>query len=184
MKVINMFGSPGCGKSTQAAGLFYKMKLAGLNVELVTEYAKDLVWQDRLDSMADQQDYIFAKQHHRLHRLRGKVDYVVTDSPIILGIAYMKHHNVPVIHDLVTLMLSTFNRFDNFNFLLERGDIPYKAEGRRQDEVGSNDVGNDIKRILMDNSIRHIPVVVNPGQLTVTEMNRHVREQLVDKYPL
>ncbi len=39
-----MFGGPGTGKSTSAAGLFFKMKLAQMEVELVTEYAKDLVW--------------------------------------------------------------------------------------------------------------------------------------------
>lgn len=39
-----MFGSPGSGKSTTAAGLFYKLKTSDYNVELVTEVAKDLVW--------------------------------------------------------------------------------------------------------------------------------------------
>ncbi len=35
MKVINLWGSPGAGKSTAAAGLFYRMKFADYNVELI-----------------------------------------------------------------------------------------------------------------------------------------------------
>ena len=29
-QVINLFGAPGCGKSTIASGLFYKMKINGV----------------------------------------------------------------------------------------------------------------------------------------------------------
>ena len=35
--VINFYGGPGSGKSTAAAGLFYKMKLGGYSVELTDE---------------------------------------------------------------------------------------------------------------------------------------------------
>jgi adenylate kinase family enzyme len=65
MKVINLFGGPGSGKSTLAAGLFERMKIQGLSVELVTEYAKDMVW-ERRGNILDDQLYILAKQHRRL----------------------------------------------------------------------------------------------------------------------
>ena len=42
MKVINFYGGPNTGKSTKAAGMYYKMNLAGYNVELVNEFAKEL----------------------------------------------------------------------------------------------------------------------------------------------
>ena len=45
-KVINLFGNPGSGKSTVAAYLFSELKSRGLEVELVTETAKDLVWDE------------------------------------------------------------------------------------------------------------------------------------------
>ena len=34
MKVINFYGGPNSGKSTKAAGLYYKMNMAGYSVEL------------------------------------------------------------------------------------------------------------------------------------------------------
>jgi len=82
MKVINLFGGPGSGKSTTAAGLFQKMKLKHMSVELISEYAKKLVYSNRLENMLDQQEYIFAKQNNMLHMLRDKVDFVITDSRV------------------------------------------------------------------------------------------------------
>jgi ATP:corrinoid adenosyltransferase len=67
MKVINIFAGPCAGKSTTAAGLFYLMKVSGYNVELVTEYAKDMTWEGRHNILGDQL-YILAKQNRRLER--------------------------------------------------------------------------------------------------------------------
>jgi len=42
MKIINLYGGPGSGKSTIAAGIFYKAKLDDrYRVELFREMAKD-----------------------------------------------------------------------------------------------------------------------------------------------
>jgi adenylate kinase family enzyme len=39
-KVINLFGGPGCGKSTLAARIFSILKLKDISCELINEYAK------------------------------------------------------------------------------------------------------------------------------------------------
>jgi hypothetical protein len=39
-KIINLFGGPGIGKSTQAAGLYYEMKKLNMNVEMPYEFPK------------------------------------------------------------------------------------------------------------------------------------------------
>jgi Chromatin associated protein KTI12. len=54
MIVVNFWGGPNSGKSTQASGLFHKMKTNGYNVEVVNEYAKMCVWEDQLDKLKDQ----------------------------------------------------------------------------------------------------------------------------------
>lgn len=43
MYVVNLFAQPGAGKSTGAAYIFAKLKMAGVNAELITEFAKDKV---------------------------------------------------------------------------------------------------------------------------------------------
>jgi len=100
MLVINIFGGPGVGKSTLAAEVFAHFKKNKLNIELVTEYAKDLVWEERNNILKDQL-YILAKQNRRLERLRNKgIDVVVTDSPLLLGKIYFDLYELPTSKDV------------------------------------------------------------------------------------
>lgn len=127
MKVINLFAGPGAGKSTTAAGLFHLMKVADMRVELVTEFAKDCVWQKRWSAMGDQL-FLTANQNHRLEVLRGQVDWVVTDSPILLGAAYAS----PSYPDtFVPFLLDLWNTYDNVNFYINRVKR-YQQYGRKQ----------------------------------------------------
>lgn len=59
-KVINLFGGPGCGKSTGAAYIFSLLKMKGMNVELVTEFAKDKTWEHNSKALTCQ-PYVFGK---------------------------------------------------------------------------------------------------------------------------
>lgn len=58
MLVVNLFGVPGAGKSTGAAYVFSKLKMKGINAELVTEFAKDIVWENNSRGLKNQ-EYIF-----------------------------------------------------------------------------------------------------------------------------
>lgn len=129
MKVINFFAEPSAGKSTTAAGLFFLMKRAGYNVELVNEYAKDLVWQERNKTFSDQL-YITAKQNHKLEVLRNKMDYVITDSPLLLGLIYGQKTNLPSFN---IYLKDLFNTYDNTNIVLSRSK-PYNPWGRNETE--------------------------------------------------
>lgn len=129
MKVINLFGGPGVGKSTVAADLFAMMKREGHNVELVNEYAKEVTWEGHF-SYLDDEFYVLAHQNRRLVRLKGKVDYVITDSPILLGLAYTPSDYYPkyfskFIHEV-------WNSYTNINIVLEREQSNYIEAGRNQ----------------------------------------------------
>lgn len=112
--VVNLFGGPGSGKSTTAAGVFYELKSAGINCELAAEYAKDLTWEERHQTFKDQ-IYIFGKQYHRICRLLGQVDVIITDSPILLTPIYDSEKR-PTLKKLVIeehMKMWTFNAFIN-----------------------------------------------------------------------
>ena len=158
MKVICLWGGPGVGKSTAAAGLFYEMKKAQLNVELVTEYAKDAVWEKRWNILDDQL-YIFAKQHRRISRLKDSgIDWVVTDSPLALGLVYLKEGALgPLFPELV---MNVFGGFDNQNFLLQR-NFGYNPVGRAQKDLEEAKLFDQKVTKLLD--VYGVPFTTIPG---------------------
>ena len=156
--VINLFGGPGSRKSTMAADIFARLKWAGVNCELATEYAKDKVWEgtqltENKEWKAnvptlDNQLYVFGKQHHRIFRLLGKVDVIITDSPILLTILYDKKKN----EILKQLVLSEFRNFNNLNLFVKR-QSDYNPMGRMQTADQAIELDEQIKSILADNDI-------------------------------
>lgn len=128
--VINLWGGPGCGKSTTMAKIFSELKIKGYNVEMVSEFAKDLVYEKRNETMKDEL-YIFAKQNHRLFRVKDKVDIIVTDRPLPLTCVYDKVYGKND-KNLHTLVRRTFKEYDNINILLGFNENNYKKEGRLQ----------------------------------------------------
>ena len=136
MLVVNLFGVPGSGKSTGAAYIFSRLKMAGINAELITEFAKDKVWEGN-DTIfePDNQLYLFGKQFYRMSRCRDKVDALVTDSPLPLCAFYNKSDTLGQGFNI--LVWNVFNSFDNYNVLLERVK-PYQEKGRLQTEAESN----------------------------------------------
>lgn len=148
-KVINFYGGPGSGKSTKAAGLYYKMNMAGYSVELINEFAKECVWEDNVPMLKDQL-YMLAHQHRKILRLVGKVDYVVTDSPVLLSGIYRELYDGALYSDLIDqLALECYNKYDNINFMLRRPDV-FIQNGRAQDEKGSLDIDEAIEKQFAD----------------------------------
>ena len=153
--IINLFAGPGSGKSTTCAGLFSKLKLAGINCEMALEYAKELVWENNLETL-DDQIYVFAQQLHRINILKDKVDVIITDSPLLLSIIYDKSKN----KIFKKLVKEQFNNFDNLNYYVRRNSI-YNPKGRLEtiDEAVDKDV--EILELLDDNHISYRSVDKN-----------------------
>ncbi len=147
-RIINLFGGPGAGKSTTAAGVFSLLKLDGVNCELVTEYAKDLVWEDRHKTL-ENQFYVSAKQHNRLWRIPETVDIVITDSPILLGILYSNDKLFK------SMLIKKFSEFNNLNFFLNRVKS-FNEIGRLQKEEEANKFCASTVNLLDDNNIPYI----------------------------
>lgn len=144
--VINLYGGSGIGKSTVAALLFAQMKMLRMDVELVREYVKLWAWSGKKVRPADQ-IYLLGKQSSYESLLYGKVDYIVTDSPVLLAGAYAEWHSGEAgryvtdaarsycevsrsDHDVIWLdyMLSRENDFD------PRGRYETESEAREFDE--------------------------------------------------
>jgi nicotinamide riboside kinase len=158
MFVVNFFGGPGCGKSTTAASLFSYLKMSDLNCELVTEFAKDLTWDQSMAPLSFQ-PYVFGQQSWRIERLRGKVDVVVTDSPIILSSIYASPEIPECFHDYV---LWEHNRTPSLNFLLRRVK-KFNPVGRNQTEEESQNLDLAIADKLKEKNITFEEVLTGDG---------------------
>lgn len=158
--VINLYGGPCSGKSTQAAGLFYTMKQQGYSVELVNEFAKEVVWEGNVPMLKDQL-WVLAHQHRKLVRLKDKVDYIITDSPVLLSIAYRGIYDGPMYSDLIDqLALECYNMYNNIDVFLKRPS-GFIDDGRAQDEVTSEQIDSHIIQILDKLNINYVDFPVN-----------------------
>lgn len=148
-RVINLFGGPGTGKSTTAAGLFNKMKKLGLKVELVREYAKDLVYDERHNVIKEDQLYIYAKQQRRMKILHDHVDYIITDSPLFLSVVYGRMYK-NLNKYLEQYIIDNNFKYENINIFLNRNlkEHKYQEYGRSQTLEEAQDIDTNIKNDL------------------------------------
>lgn len=155
-KVINLFGGSGCGKSTTAAHLFAEMKYRGLHCELVREYVKTWAWQDKKVGQFDQ-IYLLGKQSKYESILYGKVDYIITDSPILLCPIYELYHSGK---ELVAPAALNFlddaktKGVEHINFVLTRHKL-FDSRGRYDTVEQAVQVDNAVRTFLKEHNISY-----------------------------
>lgn len=143
--VVALCGAPGAGKSTLAAYVFAKLKMLNVNCELVTEFAKDKVWENNNVAL-ENQVYIFAKQYYRIARCAEKVDVIVTDSPLALTPLYNKE-DIDIAKPLNDVALAIYKKYPTFTYFLKRVK-KYNPVGRLQTEKESDEISEMLKSVL------------------------------------
>jgi len=143
--LINFCGGPSVGKSAMAAGTFSELKWRGESCELVTEFAKDKVWEESI-KMLDDQIYVFGQQLHRVNRLRDKVNIVLTDSPLLNSIVYYTGAHAERLFALVRDVEMSFNVV---NVVIDR-EHAYEIAGRYHTEEQANDAHSRVKQELAE----------------------------------
>lgn len=139
---------PGIGKSTYAAELFSVMKKLGYNVELVTEYAKDCVYEQQFNILNNDQLLVIANQNRRIQRIEESnenIDYVITDSPLLLSKIFATKNNVK--HNFLSFQdfcIDLFASYDNINLVLNRNNITYDPNGRVENYTEALDLDKQI----------------------------------------
>lgn len=159
--IICLYGGPGTGKSTTCSGLFYRLKQMGFTAEMVREYVKDWVWEGRKIQEGDQ-TYFFAKQSRKERALiRNELDFIVTDSPLILTHFYgIKYDWLEQNFNTSLVMLKHHHEFCKKHgykiehFFIER-EKPYVAKGRNESEETARQYDSELKDLLKSLGIKY-----------------------------
>lgn len=132
LKVINLWGAPGVGKSAARSGVFWLMKSYHLSVEEVTEHAKFLVLSGQQAELVENQPGVLKEQFFKQKIVADNgYEYAVTDSPLPLVEFYSPPGKFPGLSHMVD---EDFSRFDNINFFVTRdvhaSGAPFEHRGR------------------------------------------------------
>ena len=155
--VINAFAGPGAGKTTSCLEVAEKLKKQGFVTEYVQEYAKELVYDNNLimlDGYYEHQFDILKEQVKRINRLYGKVDFILTDSPVLLNNTYLNEDKGT--NDYVTYcenVKKIYTLYDNFNYFVERDKSAFEEEGRIHNLEQSIVIDDELKNTLHNNQI-------------------------------
>lgn len=170
-KIINLYGGPGAGKSTMASQMYYQLKANHVNAELVREYIKDWAFESRTISAYDQ-IYILGKQVRRESLLYGKVDVIVTDSPILVSTYYAhKFCSANLARAIESTNLAFYDQAANdghkqFHYFISRSDV-YDSNGRYQNFDQAKVIDTEMKEYLTSLNIpfTDIPYNVNTNKI-------------------
>ena len=128
--------------------------MRGINAELVTEFAKDKVY-EQSKKVFENQAYIFGKQYFQLTRCKDDVDVIVTDSPLSLSMIY---NNDPILGESFNqLVRDVRNQYDSMDYFVFRVK-KYNPKGRFQTEKESNELAKDIFNFLEEEKITFCPI--------------------------
>lgn len=158
--IVGFVAGPSAGKSTLALELAGWMKRERLNVEYVSEYPKDLAWEE--STLFDDQIHIFGEQWKRHYRLIDKVDWIVTDGPMIASLFYADHNlnRIPspfrtsMIHMLKKMAKAAHFSFEHKLFFIDRGDRKFIQQGRIHDEEQSRQLDQEILETAHDHGVK------------------------------
>jgi len=163
--VINLLGGPGNLKSATAAGIFSLLKLHYINCELVTEFPKDLTWEENWKVLA-MQGLVFSEQNRRLARITHDVDVIVTDTSLLFSLLYNKD---TLTTEFSEYIMSVYNSYNNLNVNLVRNKhIMYEEFGRKESKNESMQIDVNIKSILNKYKLDYIEF--NTGINTINEI--------------
>lgn len=148
--IVNMLAGPSAGKTTCAWSVASELKKQGYVTEYVSEYAKELVWDgnmELLDGSMEHQVALLNEQEYRLRRLIGKVDFIVTDSPLLLNALYFKAQTPEAGMAYADTVYRRFSSYNNFCVFVQRGTT-FETEGRIHNAQQSQAIDQQIKEIL------------------------------------
>lgn len=158
---INFVGAPSSGKSLMSALTYAELKSRHRNVEMVQEYAKMLVYMENFE-MLNCQWMVSYEQAKMLKALQGKVQYICTDCPLVIGLYYNRYYpdNVCDVQKTEQMIVSKMKELEPsvYVFLERNESFPYETEGRVHNEEEARLIDTQLKALLDELQVRYISI--------------------------
>jgi RecA/RadA recombinase len=143
--LINVYGGPAAGKTTTAATIFAHLKQTGRHAELCLEYAKELVYTSQLHD-ADEVTILREQVRRHVVYLRGEVDYVVTDAPLLQKVGYMEPCDWPGATTVAAVVERKYARV--LHLMLPSPGNEHDMRGRVHTPDESRGIHNTVQMVL------------------------------------
>ena len=131
--IVNLWGGPSVGKTAMALRLAGELSIlmgTECTVEYVPEYAKGMIWRGE-EALMIKQPLVTEGQIALLAPV-GKVDVVITDSPIEVGLVYAQKEDLEHTQRLISEWESTYKP-NSINIYIERASVSesnFQEKGR------------------------------------------------------
>jgi hypothetical protein len=101
-----------------------------------------------------------------LDLLDGQVQYLVTECALMQVLYYNQSYteNICDVTKTHHQILNWYNRHDNINILVERGDKKYVQTGRFQNEEQARKIDEELRQML---EVEQIPFISMPPDIAV-----------------
>lgn len=160
--LINLFGSSSAGKSSLMADLFQTLKFKGYTVEMCPEIIKQWAW-DGIHPNKYDQYFLMGQEIKQQSRLLGKVDFAISDSPVIQNSFYNWYLNkadnlFQPSKDYLDMVIADGHTV--VNYMLFRNK-PFETKGRYQSEEESDMIASALLKYVTERGF-YVPKL--PGQ--------------------
>ena len=95
--------------------------------------------------------YTFGKQHKQIKQLMNNINYIITDSLLLLSLIYGNNED----YGFKELVKAINDNYNNYHFVLNRNH-KYSSYDRLQNEREADDIRHRIKKMLDDNQMPYI----------------------------
>lgn len=142
------------------------------------------MYEEKLVTVADQV-YVLAKHWHKIFCLANKVDYIISDSPLLLSIIYKelqsKMDNIS--SDIfASFILELIRQHEHYSFLIKRSSsIKYEDSKRWQNEEESNNIQESIKCLLDSNKVQYDVIQNDYGINALNDMCVEILKRIGDR---
>lgn len=154
--VINFISGPGAGKSTMASAVFAELKFQQYIAEYIQEHAKWLIYKGLFEELNNQYN-VSMEQYKMIKCVKGQVQYICVDSPLLLGLYYNRTNltNVSDVSKTEKMILEKNQEFKNIYIFLERHGSPYQNEGRVHTESEAKLIDTELVMLFQELNVEY-----------------------------